>query len=139
MAVVMTQMFMQPAPIGGKFQQAETTILIIEDDLEMINIVKMTLEDEGYKVLEALNGIQALKIIENVLPAIILLDLRMPIMDGPEFINKLIETGKREYISIILLTAEFRAKEIADDLRADGYLLKPFNLADLLQTIKKFS
>ncbi len=138
MAVAMTRLFLQPAPSGGKFQKTETTILIIEDDTELLNLIKSILEDEGFKVLKALNGIEALNIIENILPTIILLDLRMPMMGGAEFINKLVATGKRDYVTIILFTAEHRAKDFAENLGADDCLIKPFNLMDLFKVIQKY-
>jgi two-component system chemotaxis response regulator CheY len=113
-------------------------ILVVDDDESIGEFVSMALADEGYDVVTALNGATALELIERERPDVILLDMRMPIMDGWEFARRYREmTGP--HAPIIVVTAARDASDRAAQIEADGVLAKPFNLDDLLGLVDRYA
>ena len=112
-------------------------ILIIEDDPEILSSLKMFLESEGYNVLTAQNGLEAMNILKtNGIPNLILLDMKMPIMNGWEFAIEFLD--KHDHSSpIVVMTAAADAEQRAKDIHAIGWLAKPFDLDVLLAEVKK--
>ncbi len=113
-------------------------ILIVDDEVHILQLVRFNLEKEGYTVIEALDGQQACNIIKQEKPDLIILDLMLPKMDGFEvcrFIQKDSEIGD---IPIIMLTA--RSEEIDKilglEIGADDYVTKPFSPRELLARVK---
>ena len=103
-----------------------TKICIIEDDPAIQLMYRMKLEHEGYEVRLASNGFEGLKIVKAFLPELILLDLRMPIMDGAEMLEKLRATSWGSNIHVIILTNISKA-EAPQNLRflaVDRYVVK---------------
>lgn len=111
-------------------------VLVVEDDTAIVDFVRAALEDEGYAVASAKHGAVALEIAETFRPDVILLDLRMPIMDGWSFVEhyrrKVSDPG-----SIVLLSGVHESREIAENLRADAVLPKPVDLDVLLATVHR--
>ena len=110
-------------------------ILVCDDDREIVEAITIYLEKEGYAVVAAYNGKEALKALQNQQVQLIILDIMMPEMDGIQALLKL-----REYSSIpvILLSAK---SEDADKIKglnvgADDYITKPFNPLELLARVK---
>ncbi|MBO5470523.1 MAG: response regulator transcription factor [Lachnospiraceae bacterium] len=110
-------------------------ILVCDDDREIVEAITIYLEKEGYSVVAAYNGKEALKALQNQQVQLIILDIMMPEMDGIQALLKL-----REYSSIpvILLSAK---SEDADKIKglnvgADDYITKPFNPLELLARVK---
>ena len=108
------------------------TILVVDDDPLIQMTIGGILEDEGYTVVGAGDGLEALARLAELRPAAILLDITMPRMDGYAFATELARRGLREAVPVIVLTADGRAAEKAAQLGADGYLAKPFTLPTLL-------
>lgn len=110
-------------------------IMVVEDDLQIRNFIAYTLEGEGYKVLEADNGKQALKIMVAEKVDLMLLDLGLPDIDGIEVLKK---TREWSEIPIIIVSARDQDKEkvVALDYGADDYLTKPFSATELLARIR---
>ncbi|MBA4536538.1 response regulator transcription factor [Bacillus aquiflavi] len=110
-------------------------ILVADDDINIRNIVKVYLNEEGYRVLEAENGFKALEILENETCDLAIVDIMMPIVDGFE-LTKEIRTNYN--IPIILLTAktQIEDKEKGFLSGTDDYLVKPFEPKELLFRIK---
>ena len=110
-------------------------VLVVDDEQNIVNIISFNLKKEGYEVLNAFNGEEALKIIFEENPDLILLDIMMPIMDGYEVCKKV-----REKLNtpIIMLTA--RAEEVDKvlglELGADDYVTKPFGTRELMARVK---
>ncbi len=113
------------------------TILVVDDDPSIRGLVAEMLDLEGYPVHTAANGAEALAAVEQEQPALVLLDMRMPVMDGWAFAR---ETRRRGLaLSILVMTAAQNARRWADEISADGYLAKPFDLDDLLRTVGRLT
>jgi CheY-like chemotaxis protein len=113
------------------------TILVVDDDPLIQLTVRSILEDEGYTVVSAGDGLEALAHLADVRPAAILLDITMPRMDGYAFAAELERRSLRDGTPIIVLTADGRAPEKAARVGADGYLTKPFMLPTLLAELDR--
>jgi CheY-like chemotaxis protein len=113
------------------------TILVVDDDPTIRLTVAGILEDEGYTVIAAGDGLEALEKLAEVRPAAILLDMAMPRMDGYAFAAELERRGAQETPPVIVLTADGRAAEKAARVGARGYLAKPFTLATLLAEVAR--
>ena len=112
------------------------TILLIDDDESTREIMSLALAEEGYHVLTAPDGAAALDLVPQVHLRLILLDLRLPIIDGREFLESYhLMPGPRA--PIILMTTADDVAETAQEIGADGYLAKPFNLVDLLTLVSE--
>jgi two-component system, chemotaxis family, chemotaxis protein CheY len=110
-------------------------ILIVDDDDSIRQIVRLCLVDEGYSVREAPNGEAALEVLAEWQPDLILLDLRMPIMDGWEFARRY---GLTEgmHAPIVAFVAALNAAQECANLDVAGIVSKPFDLEDLLDAVR---
>jgi CheY-like chemotaxis protein len=113
----------------------ECPILVVDDDPDILDSVSAILAFEGYSVECAINGAEALQAVERHRPSLVLLDMKMPILDGWGFARKLRERGVR--LPIIVMTAAVDAQARAREIEADGWLPKPFELFDLLSTVQQ--
>jgi CheY-like chemotaxis protein len=113
-------------------------ILVVDDDEGLQETLQAVLEGEDYEVVIAGDGLAALEKLATVMPALILLDLMMPRMDGFTFALELERRGLRSSIPIIVLTADSRGKQKANQLGANNYIDKPFDIPDLLDKIAQF-
>ena len=113
-------------------------VLVVDDDESIGEFVSMALADEGYDVVTALNGAAALELVELRRPDVILLDMRMPIMDGWEFARRYRQTTG-PHAPIIVITAARDADDRAAQVESDGVLAKPFNLDDLLGLVDRYA
>ncbi len=125
--------------MSGTLEQCNT-ILVVEDDEEILSTLRELLEGEGYPVVPAKNGREAIEILEKMLhPCLILLDLFMPIMDGWQFLDQLNrdESKLLTHIPVVITSAAGdRARETA--IRVSGYIKKPIDLELLLITVQKY-
>jgi DNA-binding response OmpR family regulator len=110
-------------------------ILVVEDDTSILDMVMQVLRAEGYPVVGAKNGIEGLAQVDRRPPSLILLDMRMPRMDGWEFAAALRARGIAS--PVVVMTAADNAKRWADEVGADGYVVKPFEFLDLLASVAK--
>ena len=113
-------------------------VLIVDDDEGIRELVDMVLSDDGYEVLTAAHGAAALAVLEQRAPAVILLDMRMPIMDGWEFAQAY-RQRPGPHAPIIVVTAGRDAASRAAQIQAAGMLAKPFRLAELLELVGQFA
>ncbi len=115
------------------------TILIVDDEREILLTLREFLEMEGYRVLIAENGFDALKILDQgEIPNLILLDMKMPIMNGWAFAIEFL--NRHDHLSpIVVITAAGDAEQRARDIGAIGWVEKPFDLNQLLKKIEKYS
>src|SRR5262245_44354579 len=93
---------------------------------------------EGYRVLVARNGVEALSVLERDRPDVIVLDLMMPVMDGWEFRRRLHRHPASD-TPVILLSADRDLPRKADAMHADGFLAKPFELDELVDQVRRFA
>ncbi len=108
-------------------------ILVIDDDPSILSTITDILEFEGYPVTTAKNGADGLGALDRQQPALVLLDMRMPVLDGWQFARVVRERGIE--IPIVVMTAAQDARRWAQEIGAAGYLAKPFELADLIDVV----
>jgi PleD family two-component response regulator len=113
-------------------------ILVCDDEPHIVQILKFTLEREGYQVFTAENGKVALDKAREVQPHLVLLDVMMPVMDGYEVCRKMREDFKMNQIPIIMLSAkgDDRARVVGLEGGANDYLVKPYSNDELLLRVK---
>lgn len=116
----------------------KTTILIVDDEKHILELVKFNLEKEGYRVISAQNGLQAFETAKAEKPDLILLDVMLPEIDGFEVCRMIQRDSEIGEIPIIMLTA--RSEEIDKilglEIGADDYITKPFSPRELLARVK---
>jgi len=110
-------------------------ILIVDDDSSIRETVSDLLDMVGYRVITAADGVEALSMIEAASPRLVLLDMRMPIMDGWGFARAAAERAIK--IPVLVMTAAENAKTWADEIGADGFVAKPFDLDDLISAVQR--
>ena len=112
-------------------------VLVVEDDETIRDLVHLALSDEGYDVMAAPHGKAALDLLQNTQPDVILLDMCMPVMDGWDFCRAYGMTPG-PHAPVIILTAALHPSFLASDIKAEGYLSKPFDLDDLIGLVRKY-
>lgn len=110
-------------------------ILIVEDEKAIRNFMKISLDTQGYRILESPNGSEALALVMSYNPELIILDLGLPDMDGIEVIRR-IRNFKETPIIIVSARGQDRDKIDALDLGADDYITKPFSMGELLARVR---
>lgn len=113
-------------------------VLVVDDDAAIRQFIQMALEGSGYEVTTAEDGQEALASVRSAPPRVILLDMRMPVMDGWAFTRAYRETPP-PHAPIVVLTAARDAGEYASDVDADAFLAKPFNLRELLVLVGRLA
>ena len=111
------------------------TILVVDDEQNLRQMIRVYLEQEGYRVLEAPNGRDALFVARHEKPDLIILDLMMPVMGGYDFVRAY---SREADTPVIMLTAkvEDQDKIVGLELGADDYLTKPFNVRELVARVR---
>jgi EAL domain-containing protein (putative c-di-GMP-specific phosphodiesterase class I) len=112
-------------------------VLVADDEPAIVEMIRDILEEYGFRVVTASNGSEALRLVEEAEPQVVLLDMNMPVLDGEGFIAAVRERGLR--IPIVVMTAGSSAKRWAAQLGADAYLSKPFELANLVDVTNRFA
>ena len=112
-------------------------VLVVDDEPAIVAMIRDVLEDAGFEVITAANGVEALRAIEHIEPAVVLLDMQMPILDGAGFARLLRERGMR--VPIVVMTAGSSAERWARELPADAHLAKPFDIEGLLGVARRYA
>ncbi len=117
---------------------SKQSILIIEDEPSIVEILQYNLEREGFEVLTASDGQTGLRRARSSLPDLVILDLMIPVMDGLEVARQLRADSRTQEIRILMLTAKDEETDevVGFNLGADDYVAKPFRLKPLVQRIK---
>ncbi len=120
------------------FSDARQKIMIVDDEMATLLPLKRSLEAEGYRVLEAYEGYQAIEKSKKEMPELIILDLMLPGIDGFEVCAQLKMDKLTGKIPVIMLTAKDEARDKVEGLEmgADDYVTKPFNLNELKARIR---
>jgi DNA-binding response OmpR family regulator len=114
-------------------------ILCVEDDEEMIDLIRLILTRRGFDVMGASSGAAALVILHDEIPDLILLDLMMPEMDGWEVYQQIKSDEKLNHIPVIIVTAKAQSIDRVLGLhiaKVDDYISKPFSPQELLDSIE---
>ena len=120
--------------------ELETHVVCIEDEPEMIDLVRLILSRKGFDVIGAAGGYEGLQAVETLNPRIILLDLMMPDMDGWEVYQRIKANPETSHIPVIVITAKAQSIDRMLGLRiarVDDYITKPFGPAELLDSINR--
>jgi len=116
---------------------AKGRVLVIDDDRLLRGILAEALADDGYDVETAENGLRALDVLNRWAPDLILLDLMMPVMDGPSFRARQLSLDGLSEVPVLILSAARDAPEQSERLGAQGCIAKPFDLGVVLDTIAR--
>jgi DNA-binding response OmpR family regulator len=114
-------------------------ILVAEDDKAIIEVVKIILENDGYEVLTADQGERVYKTIEEQSPDMILLDIWLFGEDGGKIAKTIKSKPHMKHIPLVMMSANNETEKITKEAGADDFLLKPFNIEDLLYMVKKYT
>jgi DNA-binding response OmpR family regulator len=110
-------------------------ILVVDDNEDLLGTIAAALEMRGYRVVTADNGKSALAELERGMPALILLDMNMPVLDGAGFVREFRNRFGRR-VPIAVMTAAEDSKVRAEEVGADAYLGKPFDVSDLITMVE---
>jgi DNA-binding response OmpR family regulator len=114
-------------------------ILIAEDDKAIVEVVKIILENEGYDILLADQGAQVHKTVTEHKPDLILLDIWLFGEDGGQIAKEIKSKDHSKHIPLIMMSANNETEKITKQNGADDFLLKPFNIEDLVGIVKKYT
>lgn len=112
-------------------------ILVVDDDSAIRDIARQILADHGFRVVEARDGGEAMRAIDIEPPALIVLDVQMPGVDGPTFARELRTRLRR--VPLVILTGVPDPKREADRCNAEAFLRKPFDADELVRIVRKFA
>jgi CheY-like chemotaxis protein len=115
-------------------------ILVADDDPDILSIVSMSLETQGYTVHKATNGREAVDLARQHHPDLILMDMMMPVVSGYEAVGELKADATTREIVIVGLSAKAMATDMerATDVGIDGYITKPFRIAQVLTVVESY-
>ena len=115
-------------------------ILVADDDPDILSIVSMSLETQGYTVHKATNGREAVDLARQHHPDLILMDMMMPVVSGYEAVGELKADAGTKDIVIVGLSAKAMATDMerATDVGIDGYITKPFRIAQVLSVVESY-
>jgi DNA-binding response OmpR family regulator len=120
--------------IGQRFARP---VLVVDDDDATRSAERAVLSDGGFRVIEARDGEEAMRAITNDPPAMVVLDIQMPGVDGPSFARKL--RMALRHVPLVILTGADDPKHEADRCNAEAYLTKPFDAPELLKVVRRFA
>jgi DNA-binding response OmpR family regulator len=113
------------------------SVLVVEDDPDLAALEQLILAEAGFAVRTAADGAQALAAVAEELPGLILLDMRLPVMNGWEFAREL-RARHGSAVPIVVVTAAENARARAEEIGAEGWLEKPFDLDAVVAAVRRF-
>jgi CheY-like chemotaxis protein len=123
--------------VGGKAALSKQRILVVDDEEGFRDGMADLLNMEGYEVSVARNAVEAIGVLPDFRPEVILLDLRMPLLDGEAFLRGIRGLPATREVPVVLISAKEELREIATRYGAAGYLSKPFEASQLLSMIER--
>lgn len=112
------------------------TILVVDDNVGLVQVVKTYLEQAGYRVFAAYDGEEGLRVAKATAPDLIVLDLTMPKKGGVEFYYDILDNQqKKPLYPVLILTGRGEFKDMFQDLQVEGFVAKPFEFEDFLKTV----
>lgn len=113
-----------------------STILIVDDEYSIVEVLSELLQEEGYNVLTAYNGQEGLARLENVIPDVVLCDIMMPVLDGRAMCQQMQRDMRYRSIPIILMSAVRPVSQLGE-CSYTALVEKPFDLDEVLQTLSR--
>jgi len=114
----------------------QKVILLIDDEINLQQLMKITLKSKNYHVETANNGIEGLAKLETIKPDLIILDMNMPQMGGLEFYQRICYGGSQPKYPVLVLTARANMEQLFKEVNIDGFMAKPFEISDLLHEVE---
>jgi DNA-binding response OmpR family regulator len=115
--------------------ERDGSVLVVDDELDISEVIQLTLAEAGYTVRIAADGWEALERVAEDMPGLILLDMRMPGLDGWGFAREF--RARHDHAApIVVVAAAESAERLAREIQADGVLAKPFLMQDLLHVVE---
>jgi DNA-binding response OmpR family regulator len=108
----------------------------VDDDPTILATVSEVLDMEGFAVMTATNGAEALVAVEQTVPSLVLLDMRMPVLDGWGFMRAVRERGLT--LTVVVMTAAADARRWGREIGAHGVLAKPFDIDELVRAVQQW-
>jgi CheY-like chemotaxis protein len=118
---------------------ASKDVLIVEDEPYLCDLVADVLEAEGHHARKAANGLDALSLVAEAPPQLILLDLMMPVMDGWEFMSALNSNPAWQDIPVVIITAVYDVARTQRETGAKAIITKPFDIDQIAETVRLFA
>ncbi|HAP37599.1 hypothetical protein A2574_01225 [Candidatus Shapirobacteria bacterium RIFOXYD1_FULL_38_32] len=112
-------------------------ILVVDDDSGVLEAIKIILVDSGFKVKTIMRADEFEKVMTSFRPDLVMLDIWMPKISGEELCRKIKGNDDLKKIPVVLLSASNRTEKISKKCKADDYLTKPFDMEDLIETVKR--
>jgi two-component system response regulator VicR len=115
-------------------------IMVVDDEPDVVDLVKLVLESDGFDVVTAYSGKEALEKIDREMPDLVLLDIMMPQMDGWEVYSRIRANPRTKDIPVAMLTAKSQSIDKMIGLhvvKVDDYITKPFGRSELLERVKR--
>jgi len=122
---------------SGEGRPRTRSVLVIDDDDDIGEIIKLILSDDGYEVRTSSSGREGLALAEISPPDLVIMDWQMPVMSGPEILERLKASPRLREIPVLLMSAGIGAVP-AELLRKHKYLPKPFDIASILESVSTF-
>jgi DNA-binding response OmpR family regulator len=112
-------------------------VLVVDDEPDILNLIKVRLEQAGYQVVTAFDGERALDLVRNLKPNLVVLDVRVPVIDGREVTRRIRADAETAEIPVLLVSASVHEAQIQEglDAGADDYLRKPFAAETLRERV----
>lgn len=127
----------RPAPLRSRPPARARPVLVVDDDAGMRALVSEVLSEAGFAVLAAQGGAEALALVEDQRPALLLLDIQMPGVDGVAVAREL--RMRLRQIPVVVMTGMAQAEREADRCNAVACLRKPFEIGSLVQLVRRFA
>ncbi len=129
-----TRCAMSLVVLGQRFARP---VLVVDDDEATRSAERAVLTEDGFRVIEARDGAEAMRVIQNDPPAVVVLDIQMPGVDGPSFARELRLALRR--VPLVILTGVDDPKHEADRCNAEAYLSKPFDALELVKIVRRLA
>lgn len=113
-----------------------TLILVVDDEISIVEMLSIVLEEEGYEVITANNGQEGLNRLQSALPAVVMSDVMMPVLDGRELCRRMQADQRLKSIPLVLMSAQ-RSSSHLKDCKYAAILKKPFEINEMLQTVAR--
>ncbi len=112
--------------------ESNPTVLLVDDDPALLRLLKLVLRTDGFRICTAIHGLDALDHLDSCAPDLIVLDMEMPVMDGPTFLRRIREQGCRTPVLVLSACDSARSRLFG----AEGFLSKPFVPEELSAKIR---
>lgn len=123
-----------PQPDEQGLPPAPPAVLVVDNDVHVLGLLRWALEDEGFMVMTASNGQGALEVVREQRPAVVVLDYTMAVIDGPRT-AQLLRQACGEHLPVLLLSGDGNAARKAQEVRAYEFVRKPFDVYHLVAAV----